>query len=314
MIDVQGLCFEYPAKRALDDVSFRIEPGTVTALVGPNGAGKTTLLRCLSTLEPPYAGRIHLDGIDVAEEPRRARRLLGFLDEFFGLYDDLSVLQSLRYWAAAHGIDDVGDAAARDVAARLGIADRLSERAGSLSRGLRQRLAIAQVIIHRPRILLMDEPASGLDPEARAGLAELILSLQAEGMTIVVSSHILSELEDYSSHMLIVDRGRIVDHAATGTKATPALAGRRLRLRLVLAEPVARLEDALSPPPLGFEIGDVAVDGDGRTVRFAFAGTLQDQARLLEHLIAQGLPVAAFAEDHSSLQDRYIETLRKGRP
>ncbi|PWR25557.1 ABC transporter ATP-binding protein [Zavarzinia aquatilis] len=304
MIDVEGLCFDYPAKRALSDVSFTIEPGTVTALVGPNGAGKTTLLRCLATLELPYAGRIRLDGIDTGEEPLRARRLLGFLDEFFGLYDDLSVRRCLTYWAGAHGLSGDTDAAVLDAATRLGLSDRLEERAGSLSRGLRQRLAIAQVIIHRPRILLMDEPASGLDPEARAGLADLIRSLQAEGMTIVVSSHILVELQDYSSHMLIVDKGRIVDHAPIGG----ARAYRRSRrLRLVLSRPADGLARALG------DVAGLAVTPDGLVAQFDFAEDLEAQAALLARLVGGGLPVAAFGEDHESLQDRYIEKLKASR-
>lgn len=306
MIEVEGLSFEYPAKRALDQVNFRIEAGTVTALVGPNGAGKTTLLRCLATLEVPYAGTIRLDGIDAPAEPRRARRLLGFLDEFFGLYDDLTVLQCLRYWAGAHGIAGDAVAAATDAAERLGLADRLGERAGSLSRGLRQRLAIAQAIIHRPRILLMDEPASGLDPEARASLAGLIHTLQAGGMTIIVSSHILSELEDYSTHMLIVDQGRIVDHAPLrGGRQTAAMR----HLRLKLAGPDQRLADALAALP-----GVSGLTATSEAANFDFAGDLAAQAAFLRHLVGEGLAIATLEEAHGSLQDRYLEKVKAARP
>lgn len=309
MIEVEGLCFEYPAKRALDDVGFRIEPGTVTALVGPNGAGKTTLLRCLATLEIPYAGTLRLDGVDAAAEPRTARRLLGFLDEFFGLYDELTVLQCLRYWADAHGIEGDTVPVAKDAAAKLGLADRLNERAGSLSRGLRQRLAIAQAIIHRPRILLMDEPASGLDPEARASLAELILSLQAQGMTIIVSSHILAELEDYSSHMLIVDQGRIVDHAPLrGAHRAGQVAVSR-HLRLVLAAGADRLLETLGGMP---GITDPRINETGAV--FDFTGDLVAQSLLLRQLIEQGFIVAGLAEEHGSLQDRYLEKVKAARP
>ncbi len=304
MIEVEGLIFDYPAKRALDGVSFSIAPGTVTALVGPNGAGKTTLLRCLASLEVPYAGRVRLGGIDTAEEPRRARRLLGFLDEFFGLYDELTVFRCLLYWAGAHGVPGDQAQAARDAATRLGLGDRLQERAGGLSRGLRQRLAIAQAIIHRPRILLMDEPASGLDPEARAGLADLIRGLQSEGMTIVVSSHILAELEDYSSHMLIVDNGRIVDHAPIGGHEPGHVPTRRLRLVLAEAGDLAALLAGYA---------DVAVGPDGHSATFDFPGDLAAQAVLLRDLVGRGLPVAALAEDHGSLQDRYLEKVRAAR-
>src|SRR6185369_9813264 len=165
---VDGLCFDYPGVRALDGVGFELERGTVTALVGPNGAGKTTLLRCLAALETPLAGRIEVAGVDVLESPREAHRRLGYLSDFFGVYDALTVEQCLVHAAAAQGVEQAAVAAAvRRTAERLGLDDRLRTVAGTLSRGLRQRLAIGQALVHAPALLLLDEPAAGLDPEAR---------------------------------------------------------------------------------------------------------------------------------------------------
>ena len=168
MIEVRGLLFEYPGIRALDDVSFTIESGSITALVGPNGAGKSTLLRCLAALDHPLSGQISIDGVVVLVFPRSSHRNVGSLADFFGLYNELTVKQCLLYVARAHGIPaQEEDKAVMRAAERLQIAERMHDKAGALSRGLAQRLAIAQAIVHEPKVLLLDEPASGLDPEAR---------------------------------------------------------------------------------------------------------------------------------------------------
>jgi ABC-2 type transport system ATP-binding protein len=303
---VEGLRFEYPGVRALDDVSFTLAPGTVTALVGPNGAGKSTLLRCMAGLETPAAGRIRIDGVDVLEAPRAAHRGLGYLSDFFGVYDALTVRQCLAHAAAIHQDAD----ATRDVertAARLGLGDRLGASAGSLSRGLRQRLAIGQAIIHGPRLLLLDEPAAGLDPEARAALAVLFRELQAAGMTLVVSSHILAELEEYSTHMLVLRAGRIVEQRAVGAPGDGGVPSRRLRVRLAAADP------RLAPRLAGTQSVS-ALEAHDAQAAFDFGGDLGQQAALLRELVAEGFAVASFEEARASLQDSYLRTVAGGAP
>lgn len=215
MISVKNLTFDYPGKRALQHVSFSIEPGSITALVGPNGAGKSTLMRCLAALETPSSGSIQVDGLDVLEYPREAHARMGYLPDFYGLYDDLSVEQCLYYHAMVQNIPAADQATAvRHTAERMQIENQLQQEAGTLSRGQRQRLAIAQAIIHHPKVLILDEPASGLDPEARYHLSQLLVLLSKEGITLLVSSHILSELEDYCTHMIILREGHMVKHCA----------------------------------------------------------------------------------------------------
>src|SRR5690606_30736533 len=191
-------------------VSFTVEPGAVLALVGPNGAGKTTLMRCIAALDAPTEGTITVAGVDTRADPRAVHAAIGYLPDFFGLYDELSVRRALTYAALSRGVAKAAaPSAVERAAARVRLSDRLEARAGELSRGLRQRLAIGQTIVHEPRVLLLDEPAAGLDPEARRALSDLILRLAGEGMTIVVSSHILSELEDYSTQMLMIRDGAV---------------------------------------------------------------------------------------------------------
>jgi ABC-2 type transport system ATP-binding protein len=297
MIIVRGLVFDYPGIRALDDVSFSLEAHTITALVGPNGAGKTTLLRCLAGLETPFAGQVDVGGSDVLSEPRQSHRRMGFLPDSFGLYDELSVEQCLLYRAAALGLPATEQAsAARLAAQRLVLADRFKQKIGTLSRGLRQRLAIAETIVHHPEVLLLDEPASGLDPEARIALAKTLCRLRDEGITIVVSSHILSELEDYSTHMLILRAGRLVDQRAL----VSASSGGTLVLRLAAAD--YRLESLLRNEP---GVAGLILQ-QGLTARFHFAGDEIARALLLRRLIEEGLPVIEFAIERERLQETYL--------
>jgi ABC-2 type transport system ATP-binding protein len=214
MIEVKDVVYDYPSARALHGVSFTVEPGAVLAMVGPNGAGKTTLLRCMAALDNPTEGTLAIAGFDTRTDPRGVHGAIGYLPDFFGLYEDLSVRRALTYAARSRGVPVAETPRAVDEAAeRVQLSDRMEARAGELSRGLKQRLAIGQTIVHRPRVLLLDEPAAGLDPEARRALSDLILRLSRDGLTIVVSSHILSELEDYSTRMLMIRDGRVAGAA-----------------------------------------------------------------------------------------------------
>ncbi|MGZ8219426.1 ABC transporter ATP-binding protein [Methylomagnum sp.] len=304
MIDVDSLVFEYPGLRALDEVSLHIPQGSITALVGPNGAGKTTLLRCLAALEQPVSGGIRVAGLDVLEQPRECHRVIGYLSDFFGLYERLTVRQCLHYVARAQGMD-AADAARAILAtsARLGLDGRLETRPGELSRGLRQRVAIAQAIIHSPRVVLLDEPASGLDPEARHELAQLFLDLQSQGMTLLVSSHILAELEAYSTDMLVLRQGRIIEHVAIKARAETQ------PFRLVLAEPVGGLAEKLRALT-GLDVLSVEQD---RAALLSLPTDANVQHRVLRDLLALDLPVCEFAPAAQNMQDAYLESIRQPR-
>jgi len=294
MIEIRDLVFEYPGHRALAGIRLEIVRRSITALVGPNGAGKTTLLRCMAALETPYAGSVTIDGLDTRSAPRAIHARLGYLPDFFGLYDALPVRRCLHYAARAHGIAPGAAAgAAEAAAAKVGLSDRLDQAAGALSRGLRQRLAIAQTSVHQPKVLLLDEPAAGLDPQARRDLSNLLLSLRDSGMTLVVSSHILAELEDYSDRMVIVDHGRIAGGQSIALKT-----GARLRLRL--AVPREDLKDFLAGQ--GAEILECAADH----ALVKIAADAPARARLLAALVGAGFAVADFTEDARALEDVYF--------
>jgi len=297
VISVEQLVYEYPGQRALDNISLTIPQGSITALVGPNGAGKTTLMRCIAALSLPFSGQVTVDGLNTHQHPREVHQRLGYLSDFFGLYDELTVRQCLIYMARSRLIPEADVPKRVDATAEmLHLTDRLEQKAGQLSRGWRQRLGIAQSIIHRPKVVLLDEPASGLDPEARHQLSSLFLKLRNEGMTLVVSSHILSELEDYCTAMVILRDGRIVEQ-----NTTDAVQARTLSLSIELAEEAAPHQHTLTTMD-----GVSNVTADGHQLHCQFVGDNKAQAGLLKALINAKLPIIAFSPVKQRMQDIYM--------
>ncbi|HET7773739.1 MAG TPA: ABC transporter ATP-binding protein [Burkholderiaceae bacterium] len=309
IIEVDQLVFDYPGHRALHGVSFAIERGSVTALVGPNGAGKTTLMRLIAALDTPFAGTVRVQGVDVQEAPRAVHRHIGYLADQFGLYGSLSVRRCLAFAAASQGLaSDEIDAAVQDTARLLDLEDKLDAQAGRLSRGQRQRVAIGQAIIHRPAVVLLDEPASGLDPEARNALAGVFRQMQAAGMTLLVSSHILAELDAYSTHMLALREGRIQDLRALHGASDSLV--RRLRLHWRGAA-----EDALAA--LRAQPGVHVLHSETRQAEFELDGDDDAQAQLLERLVqaqraaASGrFAVIGLEAVRENLQDSYLRSMQ----
>lgn len=299
MMHVENLVFEYPGKRVLKDISFEIEKGSITALVGPNGAGKTTLMRCLAALDEPFSGRITLDGIDTREEPRKIHRKIGYLSDFFGLYDDLTVRQCLFFIASIHKIptSDIEEKIKRS-ADYVNISDYLGSKAGELSRGLRQRLAIAQALIHEPEVLILDEPASGLDPEARMSLSKLFLGLQERGITMLISSHILAELEDYCNDMLLIRGGNIVSH-------TKSFDNNAEDINIIEIMVTGAADMHLQTLRNMENIRNACVSGD--KISLEIAGTKEDISRLLQDMVHKGIALYHFAVKKRKLQDIYMQ-------
>lgn len=301
IIRTENLCFEYPSKRALSDVCLSVPAHTVTALVGPNGAGKTTLMRCLAALERPFSGEVLVDGFDSEESAQEIHSRIGYLPDSFGVYETLSVRQCLVYAARSRFLPEKTlKARVEEAAAMLGITGYLQAGAGTLSRGLRQRLAIAQSIIHKPRLLILDEPASGLDPDARKSLADLITGLAGGGITILVSSHILSELQDYCTDVIILSEGRVISHQ----KISPALPEGMVWME---AEFDRITEDAKNfiRSHSGAEI-----EAWENMVRFPFTRDKNSHAMLLRNIIKNGFNVTSFREERASIHEIYAKARR----
>lgn len=301
MIHVENLTYEYPGQRALDNVSFHIEKQAVTALVGPNGAGKTTLLKCLAGLMRPYNGRIGMNGMDVIENPRSVHRMLGFLPDFFGLYDALTVEQSLAYFAMAQGVDiETIPDRIREILDQLDLGHKIHEKVAGLSRGMRQKLGIGQAMIHDPEILLLDEPASGLDPEARYALSQLFLFLNRNGKTLIVSSHILSELNDYANDLLIIRDGRIVDREKNISET---------KEKRIITVRIFEFTDSHKSILESMEhVSNIR--GENDLLFFDYDGSDEAQHDLLKKLIDAGLGIVEFYVRKETLHEQYLESLK----
>lgn len=211
LVSVENLHVSYGRTHAVRDLSLSIQRGEVYGFIGPNGAGKTSTIKVLATLLKPTRGRALVAGLDVAREPHAVRRKIGYMPDFFGVYDDLTASEYLHFFAAAYKIPSAKRRVLiGDVLALTDLTEKHDAPVDGLSRGMKQRLGLARVLLHDPDLLLLDEPASGLDPRARIEMRELLKELQTMGKTIIVSSHILHELAQFCSHIGIVERGQMV--------------------------------------------------------------------------------------------------------
>ncbi len=211
MIQTKGLSKRYGSLEALVDLNLEISRGEIFGFIGPNGAGKTTTMRILSTLLEPTKGQAFIDGLDVRKEGHKVRRTIGYMPDFMGVYDDLKVFEYLEFFAAAFGIESKKrKSIVEGVLELTDLQGKRAETVDSLSRGMQQRLGLARVLLHDPKVLILDEPASGLDPRARIEIRELLRELRRMGKTIMISSHILSELEEICDHVGIIENGRLI--------------------------------------------------------------------------------------------------------
>jgi len=211
MVDIQRLSVFYGKQLAVNNLSLTIPRGEVFGFIGPNGAGKTTTIKVLATLLKPSFGSVRVMGTDVIASPQKVRKNIGYVPDSFGVYEDLSVVEYLHFFAAAYRIERERRAATvMDVLALTDLSNKAGSQVDALSRGMKQRLGIARVLLHDPQLLLLDEPASGLDPRARIELRELLKELQRMGKTILVSSHILHELSQLCTRIGIIEAGKLV--------------------------------------------------------------------------------------------------------
>ncbi len=304
VISVSELDYYYPDKKALQNINLTIHKGDITALVGPNGAGKTTLMRCLAGLDTPFNGKIEICGVDILENPREGHTKLGFLSDDFGLYHDLTVRESLEFAGGCHNISPAQ--AVPPVIERLGLESVADKKCRELSRGWRQRVGIGMSIIHHPELLILDEPASGLDPESRSDLSRVLKALRDEGMSILVSSHILSELEEYSTAMLVLRDGKIQEHITLEQhRSTTVLS----QITIILAAPLSQEDESFINQASENKVGPLSQDRKMITV--SVPNDPESKHRFLKQLIEKNIPVCSYVPTESSLQDLYLELSRQ---
>jgi ABC-2 type transport system ATP-binding protein len=238
LVSIENLCVNYGKTRAVRGLNLTIERGEVFGFIGPNGAGKTSTIKVLATLLKPTKGRACVAGIDVAWAPQLARRRIGYMPDFFGVYDDLTAEEYLHFFAAAYHIESARrGSVVRDVLALTDLSHKADAPVDGLSRGMKQRLGLARVLLHDPDLLLLDEPASGLDPRARIEMRELLKELQSLGKTIIVSSHILHELSQFCTSIGIVEAGQMIAHGSLQEIYRTLNLRRTIHLQLTNATP-----------------------------------------------------------------------------
>ncbi len=299
VVEIDRLSLYYGNFRAVDDFSLTIGQGEVCGFIGPNGAGKTSTMRVMASLMLPTYGAVRIMGLDVAARPREVKRRIGFMPDFFGVYDNLKVWEYLDFFGSVYGV------AAGEVKRRIGEVLELTALSGKrdnyveeLSRGMKQRLCLAKTLMHDPELLILDEPASGLDPKARIEIRDLLRQLAARGKTIFVSSHIISELEDMCTHVAIIELGRLIKAGPVGAIGGES-AARVLRARLLFPEAgeaaLAGREEVL------------AMERQGAVLRITIPDQDQAAARVVEALVTGGAGPVAVETEKPTLSESFMK-------
>jgi ABC-2 type transport system ATP-binding protein len=337
-IRVRHLSHRYGTREVLRDVSFDVAHGEIFGFIGPNGAGKTTTIRVMATLLEPATGRVEIDGFDVSIDPDKVRRAIGYMPDHAGVYERITVREFLEFFADAYQVPDGGVV---DVVLELTDLSKLASRlVAELSKGMKQRLQVARILLHDPKVLILDEPASDLDPRARIELRDLLLELRELGKTIFLSSHILTELSDVCTSVGILERGQLVvagpiaalgeelvrraqgEAAARGPApepgsgvfpeplltpggaAIPAATRRRLKLRV--------LGDSRLVVPLlagGMGVHQVA-PAPGGLLTVDYTGDERFVADVVRHLVGQGVGIVAVEPERNELERIFLEVTR----
>jgi ABC-2 type transport system ATP-binding protein len=306
IIETRGLVKRYDGELAVAGVDLIIGPGEIYGLVGPNGAGKTTIMRILATLLAPTGGEALVCGIDVTTDPTEVRRRIGYMPDFYGIYDDLRVSEYLDFFARCYGVPAARRAGMiGELLEIVGLADKRNAYVESLSRGMRQRLCLAHTLVHDPQLLILDEPASGLDPRARVEMREILRELRTMGKTILVSSHILTEVGELCTSVGIIDRGRLLRSGQIAEIERSLRATALLRIDLISDSEAAIAWLGTDP-----RVGDVlAVSSEAPITRLEvpFDGPADEQAALLRSMIEAGHTVSGFSQATSDLEEIFLK-------
>ena len=334
MIEIKHLRKEYKDKPepAVKDLTLELEQGDIFGFIGPNGAGKTTTIKMLATLLIPTAGSATVNGIDVVKHPEQIRSIVGYMPDFFGVYDDIKVWEYLDFFAAAYRIPkDRRPQIIDDVLALTDLTVKKDSYVEALSRGMKQRLCLAKTLVHDPKVMLLDEPASGLDPRARIEIRELLKELQSMGKTIIVSSHILPEMEEFCNKVGIIERGEMIVAGDVNTIARQVRGHQNISIAVV--NEIERAEAIL----LGMtdlvrdvkmtnglrQVNDDAPDerqtqtlqrqsysSKGFVLQVGYIGEPDQEHRILTTLVEAGIQVRAFYTPETDLEDVFLRVTK----
>jgi ABC-2 type transport system ATP-binding protein len=306
MIELRGLHRDFGKTRAVNDVSFSVARGQVFGYIGPNGAGKTTSMRILATLDQPTSGDAFVDGFSVVDDPDRVRFRLGFMPDYFGAYANVNVREYLDFFARAYGLRGGERTRALNYVMGFTKLDTLAEKPiDGLSKGMKQRLCLGRAMIHDPAVMILDEPAAGLDPRARIQLREMIRELAADGKAILISSHILTELAEMCDLVGIIEQGRLL---AVGNVAEIQRGHETLHATPIHARILGGADAAGQWLAARQEIQEIRTDGE--LIAFEHRGDREAEVQLLRDLVQAGFPVLAFGSQTRSLEEVFMQVTR----
>ncbi len=324
MVELNNLCKVYKTGSdtltALDNLNLQLEKGDIFGFIGPNGAGKTTTIKIIATLLLPSAGTVRVNGVDALKEPGRARGFIGYMPDFFGVYDDIKVWEYLDFFAAAYKIPkDRRPGIISDVLELTDLSVKKDAYVESLSRGMKQRLCLAKTLVHDPPVMLLDEPASGLDPRARIEIRELLKELQAMGKTILISSHILPEMEEFCNKIGIIERGKMIVEGDVKTLAQNVRGYQSITLTVKANAEQAlhmlqQMPELVQTPSICAENHKIA-EGSlqmprGCTLQFQYIGPPEEEYAVLQALVQAGIQVRSFFTPETDLEDLFMRVTK----
>lgn len=305
MLEIRDLYKRYGKFTALDGLNLEIGKGELFGFVGPNGAGKTTTMRIMAGLLKADSGSVKIDGIDAVTQPDKIKEKIGYMPDFFGVYDNLKAMEYMEFYASIYGIEGLeAKELCRDLMKLVNLEDKEDFYVDSLSRGMKQRLCLARSLVHNPELLILDEPASGLDPRARFEMKEILKNLSSMGKTIIISSHILPELAEMCTSIGIIEHGKMVikgtvdDIMARLSASNPLIirfaSGKQEAVRLLKENP---------------EVENISIQED--SVAIGFKGGPEEEARLLYQLVSAGIGVCQFGREEGNLESLFMQITKE---
>ncbi len=306
MVVINNLVKKYGKFTAVDNLSLNIEKGQIYGFVGANGAGKTTTMRIISGLLRPTSGEVRVNGVDIIHNPGGYKKHIGYMPDFFGVYDDLKVTEYMNFYSGIYKIENSKRAAITDKLLELvNLSDKKDFYVDALSRGMKQRLCLARSLIHDPQLLILDEPASGLDPKARIEMKQILRTLKDLGKTILISSHILPELSELCTAIGIIERGKMVITGTVEEILNQLSHNKKFKLKVIDKAETARRLLEENPTVSSVQAAD-------NILKFSFSGDEGAAAELLKEMVVQDIPVLSFVEEESNLESIFMHIASGG--
>lgn len=308
-IAIEDLSVWYGRTPAVRHLSMHVPPGSIYGLVGPSGAGKSTTMRVLATIQQPDTGTVLVDGIDIRANSAEVRGIIGYLPDFSGLYEGLTVGEYLDFYGGIYGVPSRRRRAMTDELLELiGLTEQRNSQVKALSRGMRQKLGLARCLVHDPSILLLDEPASGMDPASRLDSRDILQELARLGKTILISSHLLSELGEICSHLGIMRAGELIAEGSVGEIMRAVSPDPLIRIHLLRPDDAATAQQILETLPTCHDLTTTGAS----TLAVRCDGTPQNLAEILSQLSASGVQVTEFAVERPTLEDVFLQVINPG--